>query len=484
MNQPLVAEVSEEAGGGSSFLGHLPAILRQRHLLVLAPVIIGAILAIIAVFVLPPVYQSSALMLVQSPQLSNDVVGNVGDTIERRMARIKEQVTSRPDLIALIDEHGLYRSKRARQPLSKIVSNMRDDISLTPTTIVQPGGQTDRTVAFELAFDYSEPVAAQAVAQDLMERIVELDAKGSAEQATNTVQFLTDQAKGLETKIAALQAQRAAISARNGAVLAGSGMMVGGNTGSYDIQIASIQRDNSLLLSQRNMAKTSDTRDPAVVSAEAALAGARAVFSESHPDVVLAKQRLAEAREFAKGASRQVPVNEIDQQIAFNNSQIAALRGAKERELAQVSSALSGQARAPLVQQQLSALEQSLSGLNDQYQEVSRRLLAAKAGVRAEDEQMGERLSVVEPPVVPDTPASPNRLLLAALGLGGGLALGLLLALAVEIMLRPIRDPMDLERLLGRHPLGVIPIISSPTTAGKSWLSRLPMFTRKASRHG
>jgi succinoglycan biosynthesis transport protein ExoP len=368
--------------------------------------------------------------------------------------------------------------------LSKIVTDMRDNISLTPTTIVQPGGQIDKTVAFELAFDYSEPVAAQAVAQDLMERIVELDAKGSAEQATNTVQFLTDQAKGLETKIAALQAQRAAISARNGSVLGGSGMMVGGNTGSYDIQIASIQRDNSLLLSQRNMAKTSDTRDPAVVSAEAALAGARAVYSETHPDVVLAKQRLAEAREFAKGASRQVPVNEIDQQIAFNNSQIAALRTAKERELAQVSSALSGQARAPLVQQQLGALEQSLTGLNEQYQEVSRRLLAAKAGVRAEDEQMGERLSVVEPPVVPDTPASPNRLLLAALGIGGGLALGLLLALAVEIMLRPIRDPMDLERLLGRHPLGVIPVISSPLTAGKSWLSRLPNFTRKAREHG
>ena len=183
--------------------------------------LVGALLAIIAVFALPPVYRSSALMLVQSPQLSNDVVGNAGDTIERRMARIKEQVTSRPDLIALIDEHGLYRSKRARVPLSKIISDMRDDITLTPNTMVQPGGQADRTVAFELAFGYNEPVAAQAVAQDLMERIVELDAKGSAEQATNTVQFLTDQSKGLETKIAALQAQRSAISARNGAVLAG-----------------------------------------------------------------------------------------------------------------------------------------------------------------------------------------------------------------------------------------------------------------------
>ena len=169
------------------------------------------------------------------------------------------------------------------------------------------------------------------------------------EQATNTVQFLTDQAMGLETRIAALQSQRAAISARNGGVLAGGGMMVGGNTGSYDIQIASIQRDNSMLLTQRDLGKTSDTRDPAVVSAEAALAGARAVFSESHPDVVLAKQRLAEARELAKSTSRKIPVDSIDQQVAFNNSQIATLRAAKERELAQVASTLSSQARAPLV---------------------------------------------------------------------------------------------------------------------------------------
>ncbi len=461
MNQPIAAEVVDEGGDVGGFLAHLPAILWQRRYLILAPVVIGAIAALVAVFAWPPVYRSSALMLVQSSQLPNEVVGGAGgESIDRRIARIKEQVTSRPDLVALIEEHGLYRQKRARKPLSTVITDMRNSITLTPTTVNVPLGQAEqRTIAFELAYDYDEPVAAQAVAQDLMERIVDLDASGSAEQASNTVQFLSDQAKGLETRIAEIQGQRTAISSRNGGVLAGGGMMMGGNSGSYDVQIAALQRDNSMMVGQRDLAKTSDTRDPAVVSAEAALAGARAVFSESHPDVILAKQRLAESREFAKGNSRKMPVDLIDQQIAFNNSQIAALRAAKAQDQAQVSSSLSAQARAPLVQQQLGQLEQQLTGLNEQYQEVSRRLMAAKAGVRAEDEQMGQRLAVVEPPVVPDKPSSPNRELLAGMGLGGGLFLGLLLALGVEMLFRPIRDPMALERLVGRPPLGVIPVI-------------------------
>lgn len=482
MKHSLAADVSDDGEEGGGFFVHLPAILWQRRLLIVVPVIVGVLIAIAALFVLPPVYRSSAIMLVQSPQLPNEVIGAGGEVMDRRMARIKEKVTSRPDLIALIDEHGLYAAKRGRKPLSTIVSEMRDAISLAPTTAELPGTQADqRTIAFELAFNYDNPVAAQAVAQDLMERIVELDASGSAEQATNTVQFLTDQANGLQLKIAALQSQRASISARNGGVLAGSGgMIMGSNTGSYDVQIASIQRDNSTLLSQRELASTSQIRDPAVVSAEAALAGARAVYSESHPDVVLAKQRLAEAREFAKGDSRKVPVDSIEQQLSFNNSQIAALRTAKARDLAQVSSALSAQSRAPLVQQQLGELEQQMTGLNEQFQDVSRRLLAAKAGVRAEDEQMGERLAVVEPPVVPDTPISPNRPLLAALGLGCGLGLGLLLALAVELILRPIRDPRALERLTGRPPLGIIPLISSLPKLGGGWRNRLPLLRRKA----
>ena len=87
------------------------------------------------------------------------------------------------------------------------------------------------------------------------------------------------------------------------------------------------------------------------------------------------------------------------------------------------------------------------------------------------------------PSALPDTPASPNRPLLAAIGLGGGLALGVLLALAVELVLRPIRDPAALARLVGHSPLGIIPVIAARVTPGGGrWRQRLPRWPRPKVR--
>lgn len=451
----------DESGG--SFLQQLPIILSQRRWWIIIPTLVGIVAAVAAIILIPPTYRANAIMLVESPQLPKEVIGlDPGTMIERRVAAIRQQITARPDLVQLIERHGLYASERKRTPLSEILTDMRSAITLTPSETSMPGGGAEnRAIAFELAFEYSSPEQTQAVTQDLMDRVLQLDARGNAEQATNTVQFLSDQSAGLETQIAALQSQIAQINARNGNVLAGGGMIMGGGTGSYDVQIAAIQRDNQLLIQQRNLAQTSDQRDPIVAAAEQRLASARAVYAETHPDVVMAKQALAEAKRLAKDNSEKLPLQTLDEQIAFNNAQIAALRSAKAGETAQVSSRLAAQARAPLVQQQLGELQQRLTAVNAQYEQVQNQLMGARAGVRAEDEQMSERLSVVEPPVIPDQPSWPNRLIIAALGLAGGLGLGFILALAVEFFLRPIRDPSTLKTILGAPPLGIIPLVDN-----------------------
>jgi uncharacterized protein involved in exopolysaccharide biosynthesis len=432
MEYPAFDMPETDSASANNLIEQLPIILWQRRWWIIVPTVLGIIAAIAAIILIPPVYRSNAIMLVESPQLPSDVIGTDDfDIIDRRVARIRQQITSRPDLIALIEQYGLYTSERRSQPLSEVIEDMREAISLTPAEASIPGSRADqRTIAFELAFNYGEPVQTQAVAQDLMNRILELDATGNVEQATNTVQFLTDQAEGLEVQINDLQEQIAQINAQNGGVLSGGAMILSGNSGSYDVQIAALQRDNQSLLQQRNIAQTSDTRDPVVSAAEQRLAAARAVYSETHPDVIIARQNLAQARELAKSNTKKIPVDTIDEQIAFNNSQRASLRSAKAAELSQVRARLAAQSRAPLVQQQIGELQQRLAAVNQQYDQVQARLMAAKAGVRAEDERMSERLSVVEPPVVPDSPSWPDRLILALAGIGGGLAIGFFLAFA------------------------------------------------------
>ena len=456
-----------EGVGSGNFLSHLPTILWQRKWWIIVPAILGTIGALIAVLVIPPIYRSNAVMLVESPQLPNEILTLDGsELIDRRIARIKQQITARPDLINLIERHGLYQSQRRGKSLSAIVDDMRDAIVIVPNQVgkERAGAQSSNTIAFELSFSYGQPVPAQAVAQDLMNQVLQLDASGNVEQATNTVQFLTDQSAGLEQQIAQLQGQIGNINAANGGVLSGGAGIISNNSGSYDMQIASLQRENQQLLLQRTTVLGSDQRDPVVVAAEQQLAAARAVYSESHPDVVTAKQRLAEAKLLAKSNTAKLPIDTIDQQIAFNNAQIGALRSAKSMDESQTRSRIAAQSRAPLVQQQIGELQQQLSTVNQRYEEVQNRLMAAKAGVRAEDEQMGERLVVVEPPVVPDAPESPNRLLLAAAGIIGGLGLGIVLALAIELLMQPIRDPQTLRGIPGATALGMVPFIESRKT--------------------
>lgn len=480
MDDNIFDTPADEGASGGSFLQQLPAILWQRRWFIVLPTVIGLFAAIAAVVLVPPSYRSNAIMLVESPQLPKEVIGlDAGNMIDRRIAAIRQQITARPDLIQLIERHGLYASERKSTPLSEILDEMRAAITLTPAETSTGNGSENRTIAFELAFEYSRPDQTQAVTQDLMDRVLQLDARGNSEQAANTVQFLTDQAAGLEGNISALQSQIADINARNGSVLAGGGMIVGGSGGSYDVQIAALQRDNQLLIQQRNLAQTSDQRAPVVAAAELRLAEARAVYAETHPDVVLAKQALAEAKRLAKDTSEKLPIQSLDEQIAFNNSQIAALRNAKATENAQLSSRLAAQAKAPLVQQQLGELQQRLAAVNTQYEQVQNQLMSARAGVRAEDEQMSERLSVVEPPVIPDQPNWPNRPLIGAIGVLGGLGVGMLLALAVELFLRPIRDPAALRGLLGAPPLGIIPVIEGQYVRREGWRRFLPSRARR-----
>jgi uncharacterized protein involved in exopolysaccharide biosynthesis len=452
----------EEGGSGGSFIAHIPAMIKQRKWLVIVPAVLFLIAGIVAALLLPTVYRSSAVLLVESPVLPQEIAGApTDDIVDQRIAKVRQQVVSRPQLIELIQKHGLYVDERARKPLSEIVETMREATTIEPVSsqVQQSAAGKSTTIAFTLSFGYEDAVKAQAVAQDMTEQVLLIDATRNTEQAQNTVQFLTDQAADLQRTITQLEDQIATIKAQNGAVLSNTGPIMSGSTGSYDVQIAALQRDNAQLIAQRDVTKSSAQRDPVVANAEAQLAAARAVYAESHPDVVLARQRLAEARELAARNVEKQPVDQITSQIEFNNSQIAKLQAARSQEAARLSASLGAQSRAPLVMEQISQLQQRLDVLNSQYQGVSQRLLGAQASAKAETEQKGERLTVVDPPVVPEEPDSLNKLLVIGAGLAAGLALGIVLVLAAEFIFRPIRDTHAVAAIVGELPLVVVPVI-------------------------
>ncbi|MBT2188951.1 GumC family protein [Sphingobium nicotianae] len=475
-------DVAEERGSGASFLPYLPSIIWQRKWLLIIPSLLALIAALATAFLLPTKYQSRAVLLVEAPLLPGDVAGgdpSGAEVVDSRMARIRQQVLSRPQLIELIQRNSLYQTELRSSSLSEVIEKMRGSIAIEPVTADIQSTSSGRrsTIAFGMSFFYSDPIKAQAVAQALTEQVLQIDASKSAAQAVNTVEFLTDQATDLQTQISQLESALAQVKAQNGLALSPSlGMYAGGSSGGIDGQIAALQAANAQLIAQRDMTKNGADRDPVVAQAEQALAAAQAAYSDKHPDVILAKQRLAEAKELAKSNVTRVPMNALDAQLASNNKQIAILQAAKGSETSRSQTIMNAQMRAPLVQQQVSQLQERLDGLNAQYQRVQNQLLSAKAGKKAEDEQQGERLSVIDPPVIPDEPVSPNRPMIITMITGAGIGLGLAVILFIELLMKPIRDAGAIVAATGEAPLVVIPTILTKGERQKKGLKSLWPF--------
>jgi capsular polysaccharide biosynthesis protein len=109
------------------------------------------------------------------------------------------------------------------------------------------------------------------------------------------------------------------------------------------------------------------------------------------------------------------------------------------------------------VAERVAQLEAEATGLRAQYQTIGGKLMNAQVSAKMETEQKGERLTLSDPPVVPEVPTSPNRLLLIAGGTLAGLGLGVALILLLELLYRPIRGTQSLAYAAGRPPLVVIP---------------------------
>ena len=450
-----------ERGGSSPtwIVNHIPEILWQRRYYLLACFVALTLAGLVAAFSMPRIYRSTATLLVQSQELPSSLVESpVTSAVEQRVARIREQVLSRGDFIQLIEQNDLYSDERRSQPLSKIVEKMRysTSVSALSSDIGQQSGTQNSTVAIAMSFDYPDPGKAQAVLQSFVSKFLSMSSEDVEDQASLTVRFLGDQANKLQTQITAIEGQLTGLKARNGAALASSGTPLI-DTGSFSAQITALQSENRQLLAQSRRPSGGSS----LAAAEAALAAAQAQYSDTHPDVVAARERVAQLRRMGSQASDDGAVQE---QIAANNVAIRQLMGQRDASLARANSAIAGQARAPAILEQAMQLESRASALRNQYQQVSENLLKAQNSARMASEQRAERLSLVEPANLPHRPYSPNRLMMIGGGAAAGLGLGLLLALGLELLGRPIRSPRQIESL-GVPVIGVVPLLKPKTTS-------------------
>ena len=473
----IESETLESSGSAPTWMvNHLPIILWQRRYFVLTCFVAFLVVGTVAAFALPRTYRSTATLLVQSQDLPSTLVeAPTSGAIEQRIARIREQVLSRGDLIQLIEQNDLYSDERRSKPLSKVIEQMRHATSVgaLSSDIGQQSGSQNNTIAIAMSYDYSDPSKAQAVLQSFVSKFLSMDSADVEDQATLTVRFLQDQATKLQGQIADLEGQLTALKARNGAALANSGGTPFIDTGSFSAQITSLQNENRQLVAQ---SRRPAEHNSALAAAEAALASAQAQYNDTHPDVIAAKERVAQLRRITQPDSDDGSA--IQQQIAANNAAIHQLMDQRDATLARANAAIAGQARAPAIMEQAMQLENRVSTLRTQYQQIAENLLKAQNSARMATEQRAERLSLVEPANLPDHPFSPNRLMLIGGAAMAGLGLGLLIALGLELLTKPLRSPKQIEQL-GLPIIGVVPLLKTKSKT-RTW--RFPALLSREKR--
>lgn len=116
-------------------------------------------------------------------------------------------------------------------------------------------------------------------------------------------------------------------------------------------------------------------------------------------------------------------------------------------------------ARTPAVERQYTEMLRDLGSAQTQYAEIKSKLEQADIADNLETERKGERFTLIEPPLVPEEPASPNRPLIVVFGFVAAAALALGLTVLLESADGSVRNRQDLQQLVSVPPLAIIPVM-------------------------
>ena len=181
------------------------AVIKHRAvlLIVTVAVIIGA--SVLVATSMPPIYQSSGTILVESQQISPDLVaGNNNTFADERIEVIRQRVMTREHLEAIINKYNLFETGTRRLTLTEKIEEMRNAISVALVSAAVKG-RGEVTIAFRLAFEHREPEVANEVAKELVTLFLNENIKQRTERASETTEFLTQEANKLRTELEVLE---------------------------------------------------------------------------------------------------------------------------------------------------------------------------------------------------------------------------------------------------------------------------------------
>ncbi len=484
-------------------------VLRRRKRLLVVTIFCCLLLSLLPVMLLPSMYQSTAVILIESQEIPQELVrSTVTGYVEERLKAITQISLSRANLLSIIERHGLYQEEKNRMTTEEIVEKMRKDISMAPIqadVIGASGRPVAATIAFSLSYKNKNPRMALNTTNTLVSLFLEENYKSREAKASTTYGFLEKQLAELSQQMNTIEAEIAKFKDTH---LTALPEMVAINLQNLERIQRELDTKREYIRSltdrkvylEGQLATLSPTRPYAGTDGRAVLQPAEelrvlrnqyislsATRSEKHPDIISLKQKIAALEAYvgdnssaledlkkrkmeqevkitnllAKYTSNHPEVQAAQKELAAIEALIAEASTAKKTRSSQPtpdnpayitvdtqlkSTMLEIEAEknnmsdlqrkyddyqkrveeSPQVEQTYRKLQRDLNVTQLQYQENMAKLMTAREAKVLEEERVGERLTLIDPPIMPESPISPNRLLLLAVGfvvsfcIGGG----------------------------------------------------------------
>lgn len=463
----------------SLFLRRLP------YFLIL--VALGTALGLTLATVLPPVYLAEARLVVESQQIPDELAAStVRTAATEQLQIIQQRILAREKLLEMANRLAIYAPSGVLSGLEpvrpmaadEIVIDLRDRIRIVTT-----GGAAQATLV-TVSFEAPTAALSAAVTNEVVTAILAENVSMRTTVAGQTLDFFVQEVARLDQELATRGAAIIAFKEANKAALPDSLEFRRNQQAAAQERLLQLSRETAVLKDRRarlvNIYESTGQIEaaPATMQTPEArqlqdlrdqVSAALAVLSPENPRIKLLQVQLAALEKVVAGqvaaatpagsttpalTPYEMQLADIDGQLAFSAEQEAQITA--EIEALRVSiEATPGNTVA------LDMLERDYANTRAQYDQAVANKARAETGDVIESLSKGQRISIIEQAVAPREPQSPNRPLLAAAGVGGGLAAGFGLVVLMELLNTAVRRPVDLTAKLGITAFATLPYMRS-----------------------
>ena len=480
-------------------LNYYFSIFRRRFPYFLMVMTMLTALSVTVAFTLPPAYESRMVLLVESPQIPEELAASTVRTpVFEQLQVIEHRLLTRENLLKIARKFNVLADLDELNP-DEIVRSMR-----ARTTIKISNARRQEAPLMAITFEAPRARIAAEVLNEYLLLIQQLDTEFRKGRSGETLEFFTQEVERLGQDLDLQSARILDLKQANAEALPESLAFRLDQLSVFQNRLIQTSREIADLRSQRGrliqlyeLTGNVETVQEVPLSADEKaldvlknqLAEALAIYSAENPRVKILQaridqleQKILETAPATSGTEEQPPeltnkfppvmliqLEEIDTQVASLELQTSAID-------ARIQSLDASIAKTPEIAIALEEMNRRYAGIEHQYNVAEDRLSKAQVGDRIEARSRGQRLSVIEQPAVPSEPTKPKRLKIAGAGAVAGIFAGIGLIFLLELLNTTARRPEDLINRLGVTPLTTIPYIETRRERHRRWALKLLMI--------